>query len=97
MKKNKSKTVVVKVTALDIKNGTPGHGDSCPIALALGRYKDDLRACRKPASWDVDTLGIDLAYEDMPSHINIPAKAKKFIERFDAEMPVKPFSFRIRL
>lgn len=96
MKKNKSKTVVVKVTALDIKNGIMEDDELCPVAIALKRYKNELRRCAMLTEVSVGILGIELSFSESAS-IKFPAPARKFIERFDGGLPVKPFSFRIRL
>ena len=95
--KNKSKTVVVKVTALDIKNGVMQDGASCPIANALKRYTDELRVCRAPVC-EVGSTEIELDFpEPTPRAIQLPAKARAFVQRFDNGQKVKPFSFRISL
>lgn len=80
----KCKKIVVKKK--DIKNGQPTPS-FCPIALA------SYRVFGPDAYISVDRSTIDINGEEY----NLPKKAQRFVERFDDEGKVKPFSFCIRL
>jgi hypothetical protein len=84
----------INVTAKHIKMGVPSEADSCPIAHAvreavnkscLKTLLKDKRICVNESEITVGSLTM------MP-----PQKAVKFIETFDEEKPVKPFSFNLR-
>ena len=75
----------INVTRECIRKGNPSSPDSCPIALAL-------------KSHGVPFLGVisDLIEtSDFSVDFILPLKAQRFIEDFDTEVKVKPFSFNI--
>jgi hypothetical protein len=75
----------IHITTQHIRNGTRESPTSCPIALAV---REQLQL--KESQWvEVDDYQIclnDAAYYLSP-------KACKFVENFDSNKPVKPFSF----
>jgi hypothetical protein len=81
--------LTVKVTKEHIKKGTVWSDDSCPIALAL---KDQgFKGVFVPGEQFTVKFGkFNLTY-------GLPVKADLFIEKFDNEMLVKPFSFMAEL
>lgn len=80
----KNKKIEVSVKKKDIKNGTPGDPNSCAIALAAQRkFKTD----------DVAVLENTMEVEDRV--FVLPKRAQNFIIKFDDELPVEPFSFKV--
>ncbi len=75
----------IEVTADDIANGKPGFSCECPIALALRRLFPDA------GHIEVEMADVHIDY-DM---VELPDEARDFIEHFDAEDEVSPFSFEI--
>lgn len=79
------KRLKVTVTRDHIKRGKPGESEYCPIALALkGMGKRHVQVGEVCCCWDGGTA-------------DLPLKSTKFIERFDAKKPVKPFSFTLNV
>ena len=81
--------MIVKVMQRHIDKGIGGDCGKCPIALALL----DVGFTHV----DVDTNNIMINYKDKTYYIDLPDEAVEFIERFDNELPVNPFSFSIDL
>lgn len=79
----KTKTVTIKVTKADIRDGVRGSVNLCPIALAtkrkLGGYVNIASNFFESANFVID----------------LPARACNFISRFDKGSGVKPFSFKL--
>ncbi len=80
----------VSVTEEDIKWGTPRTCYSCPVALAL---------CRE-LGWhgaDVTERFVTRIDEegDSVETFCTPAVVTRFVKAFDANRPVKPFSFTL--
>ena len=71
----------VHVTKTDIAHGVPGNARRCPIALAAIRTTGS--AC---CVWQGQILVQGRSYL-------LPARARRFIERFDHEQPITPFRF----
>lgn len=76
----------VKVTQDDIKNGKRCLSRKCPLALAVAR------ATGKSAIVRVTTLTVD----NFAHRFNMSKKLIRFINDFDSDRPVKPFSFILR-
>ncbi len=76
----------IRVKRMDIKQGVRMDGSSCPISLAIQRTTKQPRMV---------SVGLSTAiFLDTPSYQSpLPKRAQTFIERFDAQLPVKPFSF----
>lgn len=74
---------IINVTQSDIDNGKKDSCVACPIALALNR----IAPCR------VFKQGIAIysTFRIVP----IPQSVKMFIQKFDAGLPVQPFSFAL--
>jgi hypothetical protein len=82
------KTITVRVTKTGIKRGLRKDGSSCPIARALHRCgMKSVSVCHRRIEY-----GWSLQHE-----VRAPAKARRFIRRFDAGKPVKPFTFTLRM
>jgi hypothetical protein len=77
----------VEITKEDIDNGIPCNNFSCPIALALKRYYPD-----KVISVGKLWITIEGVYHKMRYYKNSPI-VRKFINDFDDDIPVEPFSF----
>ena len=79
----------ITVTKSDIKNGKSNY-NTCPVALAIRRKtKADAivyRTC-------VQCYGNDTFWQCPP----LPVIATRFIDRFDSNKKVKPFSFNLKL
>lgn len=77
--------VKIEISKFDIKKGKIGQVSSCPIALAIKRK---LKA--------TDLYVGDCAnfrYKGTEYWADLPDKAHNFINRFDHNLKVKPFSF----
>jgi len=92
----KNKHLRIEVTARDIRLGQPKQGTSCPIARAMNRVVP---------SWSKPTIFVEhnniqfsvLTDDEANWYIaEVGPKMEKFIERFDAGLPVKPFVARLR-
>lgn len=97
MSKPKTVEVVVDVKRKHIKEGTTESATTCPIALALMPM-----VAKTP--WvqgnSVKLVDRDTIYYVHASHRRrsiLPAAARRFIKRFDAGKPVKPFKFKLKL
>jgi hypothetical protein len=98
-KKVEKKVVKVNVTKKYITQGEPSDGSHCPIALALrAKGYDDVM---------VDSETAEVFKGDKYYIANLPAVAKKFVEKFDnvvydEEMElvqveeVKPIKFELK-
>ena len=77
----------IHVTKTDIARGTPDDQRRCPIALAAKR------ATGKPcAVW-----GGMIEVQGRPDPYELPGQARRFIDRFDEERPVRPFRVSLRV
>lgn len=80
--------MIVWVTKEDIKMGKPGNPYSCPIAVSLNRRgkrfvkveRFNFQATRKNGDWAVFKLS---------------ERCRKFIDRFDSHLRVRPFHFKL--
>lgn len=79
--------VIIEVTQEDIDNGFVDHCQLCPIALALARA-----GFPKPA-----VLGPFFNFGDDRQKVELPECCGEFIDQFDDEEPVQPFSFEIHI
>lgn len=79
--------ITIRVTQDHIDRGMEGNINLCPIAQAI-------RACTEyPYAW----VGSIKWYTSVGGEsMMLPRKARRFIKRFDAGKPVKPFSFKLR-
>jgi hypothetical protein len=77
------KTITVNVTKWHISRGKQSEPNSCPIALAVKKY----------GMTDVGTTSITCKGKE----ITMPKKAQSFVDRFDYDKPVKPFSFKLKI
>lgn len=78
-------SITIDVTQDDIGDGTAGECTRCPIAIA---------ACRALADFcmvDAFTISIFRSGASYP----VPPEAWKFMEAFDAGLPIKPFRFEV--
>lgn len=82
----------IQVTQEDIDNGHPGALSECPIAHALNRELG--------GSWSVRmTKAINCGIPDFSDKddeidvIDLPSDARHFIDRFDNNRVVRPFTF----
>lgn len=76
----------ISVTKSDIEKGLLGDPFSCPVARAIRRASGKDFWVRY--AWICNNSGY--------VH-DLPIAAQKFINRFDDELPVKPFSFNLKL
>ena len=79
----------IQVTPEDIKNGKPGCGNECPLALAINR-----KSGRK-AYVGVGAVYFDGDGVDTPTYW-LPYEAVKFLWDFDRNRPVEPGAFELR-
>jgi hypothetical protein len=77
------------VTQKDIDKGVKSSCYECPIARAFKRkVKNKIRY-----GFAVNSESIEHFTKDMWYIYALPKEAKKFIQRFDHDQPVKPFTF----
>jgi hypothetical protein len=80
--------MIIQVTQKDIDKGLKSSCYECPIAHAFKR-KVKIRY-----GFAVNADSIDHFTKDTKWYIYaLPKEAKKFIQRFDRDQPVKPFTF----
>lgn len=79
--------MLIHVRRRHIERGRPESPSGCPIALAI-RQQFDIA----PPRVDVSVYGIVLGY----TSFDCPTIAQRFIARFDAGKPVKPFAFVLK-
>lgn len=76
-------SVLVEVTQEDIDRGIAESCSLCPVALALYR--------RTRRRWHVWRSEVCLAGKGQP--VKSPESVRTFIQKFDDDRPVAPFSF----
>ena len=81
----------INVTEEDIRMGLRANCCYCPIAIALKKAFKVKRVAVSPVAFSIGRLRIFVCTLDDNSNI------ANFIEDFDNEKPVKPFSFEIRI
>jgi len=80
------------VTQKDIDKGLKSTCYYCPVALAFKRkIKSEI-----PCGVAVNAKNIHHFHGKSWDRYNLPKEAKKFIQRFDNDQSVKPFSFEIK-
>jgi hypothetical protein len=79
----------ITVTAEHIAKGVPESCRHCPVALAI---KDALPGIELIA---VDDTRVHLGGAACDVKIDLPPAAQHFIEAFDCDDPVEPFSFTV--
>lgn len=88
--------LVIEVTADDIAKGVVGDGCRCPIALAVARQLGIEAAEGNLAVMDCMVkvgYGDDYLWRD---RYRLPIEAEEFIEAFDCQDEVQPFTFAAR-
>jgi hypothetical protein len=80
------KPFTVNVTAEHIANGQRAVAAACPVAIALSEQTG------LPVRVGIHTA-IGESYTSR--HAELPLKAVRWIERFDYDQPVEPFSFEL--
>ena len=88
--KSLPKTLTIHVTQEDIDNGVANSFESCPIAHALNRRLKTDNADVGPFSAVVDVRRKVGRYA-------LPKAATNFIGFFDFDLPVEPFTCKLRL
>jgi len=83
------KLLKIDVRKTNIRKGIRSTPKLCPIALA-GR-----RVSHKEVVVDGTYLSLTCGDEELS--YTLPKKARRFVDRFDAGKPVKPFTFTARL
>jgi lysophospholipid acyltransferase (LPLAT)-like uncharacterized protein len=84
--------MIIQVTQKDIDKGLKSTCYYCPVALAFKRkIKSEI-----PCGVAVNAKNIHHFHGKSWDRYNLPKEAKKFIQRFDNDKPVKPFSFEIK-
>jgi len=82
----------ITVTQKDIDKGLKSSCYECPIAHAFKRkVKNQIRY-----GFAVNSASIEYLTEDMWHRYALPKEAKQFIQRFDCDQPVKPFTFEVQ-
>jgi hypothetical protein len=84
--------ILVNVTPADIAQGISGFKENCAVALALRRTLDATEGC-EGRYVSVGDESLDACGRSYP----LPESVETFVRRFDAGMPVEPFSFTVEL
>lgn len=85
-----NRVIKVEVTQEHIDRGASNDCWSCPIALSLGNYFD-----KSKVFYEVDAHYIDFPNEDILCLLK--EEAVSFIDDFDSNKKVKPFSFDLEV
>lgn len=85
--------MVIRVTKTDIKRGQPSIDDNCPVARALRRQ---VSPRRKFAVDGAEAIVLTASGERRLATIKMPKKVNVFINAFDSNDDVRPFTFVIR-
>jgi hypothetical protein len=88
--------ITVEVTAKDIERGMPRQSCECPVALALGRAVRKQVAPR-PLQITVGCLQAIMSVDGWWVEALLPSDASAFINSFDHNEPVAPFTFKIEV
>lgn len=83
----------IEITQEDINNGKRGHYDSCPIALAANRQHKNYKS-KVGLNW-IKMEGKWFMIFSIAKIEALPPEARAFIDFFDREIPVQPFTFEI--
>ena len=83
-----SKKVTINVTKKDIEQGRPYLGDSCAVALALGR-------ATRAKGVSVGYCSTEFWTRDGRWHASNTQKLERFVEDFDHGLSVKPVKFTL--
>jgi hypothetical protein len=83
--------MLIRVTQADIENGQKTDCYLCPIALAINR------AIGKDSSsfWGAQVYRTQLTPHLGYKQVLTPRRVERFIVRFDHNLPVQPFNFRL--
>lgn len=82
------KLLKIKVTGEDIEKGRPRNGERCPIARAAKRV------LKKVSSVSEHNI-IFHHTTDNAGDCQLPRAANRFVNRFDDDKTVKPFTFQV--
>lgn len=85
--------VKVDVTAEDIEagKGHAGRACKCPVALAMAR-------ATKNKVYVSQTRWATILFDDKSwQEFETPTEAAEFISKFDANLPVEPFTFELEI
>lgn len=85
------KRTLVKVKKKHIQNGCKLTMDSCPVSLAICDASDDFSFVKTTGS----VISVSMR-EQMNELIDAPRSVTRFVKRFDAGKPVKPFNFYLK-
>ena len=89
-------TLNVRVTREDIKRGKQVNCNGCPIALAVKRLvKGHPRVKPGPALVGATVVCLKEKGTKRFVYGNLPKVAKAFIAKFDQELKVSPFRFKL--
>ena len=80
--------IIINVTADDIVNGIRGKCVSCPVALAISKVFPKYFVV-------VRNTEVHLNHSALVQTIQLPNSAVNFIDDFDNNKPVEPFSFEL--
>ena len=82
------KPIKVRVTRAMCREGHAGMALECPVALGV----TEATGCLASVACDI-LWGYDGGWQH---GMRVPASVRRFIRRFDAGKPVKPFTFMLR-
>ncbi len=82
---------LIRVTQEDIRKGKAGTYQGCPVALAVSRVLPFYSCSITPfkALFQINSPEVSSQWVIA----ELPKSAARFVERFDAGKPVKPFNF----
>ena len=98
MKKTLPKTLIISVTKTDIRNGSRGDGDQCPIARAGRRALRVAGFLNEFVSVSISRCSVFARRSgEVKGRYYLPPEASTFVWSFDAGDPVQPIAFHVTL
>lgn len=93
----KNKMVKISVQNKHIKKGKPRESNACPIYWAVKDMCQFALADEINVNCRQISAEFSRGFKCVEKGFRLPMKAQRFVERFDDGMPVKPFSFCVKL
>ena len=98
MKKTLPRTLIIRVTKTDIRNGSRGYGDQCPIARAGRRALRVAGFLNEFVSVSISRCSVFARRSgEVKGRYYLPPEASTFICSFDEGTRVQPIVFCVTL
>lgn len=93
-----SKIITVNVTARDIKYCRSGQSLECPVRRAISRTSYGKQFNRISVGWHLVNFYLIFGNKYVSGvSVPMPEKAEKFVNAFDRDQPVEPFTFTLEV